>query len=376
MNECNTIPAVTRWQPKREFEVRPSPRVGNRKAYAPPPRANSILLRLDANEGPAPPPSWSGVLTSIDPDALRRYPDKSPLERLIADIRGVDPQQVVVTAGADEAIDRVCRVALGAGRDMVMTTPTFEMIPRYAAWNDATSIAVRWTDGPFPTDQVIESISERTGIVAIVSPNNPTGQVFDPARDLPRIASAAPHLVVLLDLAYVEFADVDPTRLALEWPNVVVIRTLSKAFGLAGLRCGYAMGDARLIEWMRAVGAPYPVSGISLAVAEACLRESPNGRSDYVDQVRVERGRLTAFLAERGALAYPSQANFVLARFPDAAQVWTALADTGIAVRRFDHDPTLADCLRVTCPGDMAAFDRVLSALNDAIATSDKERSR
>jgi histidinol-phosphate aminotransferase len=334
-----------------------------------------MSLRLDANEGPAPSPSWRRALASIDPDALRRYPDKSRLERLIADIRGVDPRQVVVTAGGDEAIDRVCRVALCAGRDIVTTTPTFEMIPRYAAWSDATPTAVPWTDGPFPTDQILETMSGRTGVIAIVSPNNPTGSVFDAARDLAKIASAAPQTVVLLDLAYVEFADFDPTRMALEWPNVVVIRTLSKAFGLAGLRCGYAMGDARLIEWMRAIGSPYPVSGVSLAVAEACLRESPNGGAGYIDRVRVERAHLTAFLGDRGALACPSQANFVLARFPDAARVWAALADAGIAVRRFDHEPMLTDCLRITCPGDPADFERLMSTLGDAIASSGKEQS-
>ena len=154
--------------------------------------------------------------------------------------------------------------------------------------------------------------------------------------------------------------DVDPTRRLLALPNVVVVRSLSKAWGLAGLRVGYAAGDATVLRWMRAAGGPYSVSSTSLEIAEERLAR---GLPD-ISRVRLERSRLIGLLERVGAEAFPSQANFVLARFDDAGRVVRGLAERGIAVRSL---PDLDGCLRITCPGDEDDFARLESALTDTL---------
>jgi histidinol-phosphate aminotransferase len=170
----------------------------------------------------------------------------------------------------------------------------------------------------------------------------------------------------MLDLAYIEFADDDPTDLAQRYPNLVAIRTFSKARGLAGLRVGYAIGSAKAITRLRAAGSPYATSGLSLQLAAMSIATDERRVDAFVDRVRVERSELIDLLTRLGAASLPSQANFVLARFDDAAGVWTRLLEQGVAVRRFDASGPLASALRITCPGDTAAFERLITALESA----------
>ncbi len=344
--------------------LRPAARGASVRAYSPPPGNPSIVLRLDSNEGPEPSPELRLSLDRVSSESIRRYPDASDLERDIAQSFGVEASRVVVTNGGDEAIERIARAMVEPGRGLLTHEPVFEMIPRAARLSGGEVVTVPWLDGTLDVDAMIERLDERVGMVAVVSPCNPTGATV-PLPDLLRLSEAAQRVgaVLLADLAYVEFADEDPTAALLGYENVVVVRTFSKAFGLAGLRMGYAIASETVAGWMRAVGGPYPVSGPSLAVARGAL---VSDSSAYIERVRLERNELADRLQAMGARVQTSSANFVLARFDDATAVWDRLTEAGVAVRRFTRRPGLDDALRITLPGEPKSFAFLLDALGYA----------
>jgi len=345
----------------------PAPRVAAVTAYSPPRHPAPVDLWLDGNEGQRPPDELFAALVMAGPEALRRYPSTSALAAILAGRLGVAAERVLVTAGGDDAIDRVCRATLGDGRTIVLPAPTFEMIARYARLAGGEVVEVAWPGAVYPTEEVIARVDELTALVAIVSPNNPTGAVAT-ADDVRRVCAAARHAVVLVDLAYAEFTDDELSAAALAEPNAVVVRTLSKAWGLAGARVGYAVGSPEIVGWLRAVGAPYAVAAPSLALAEAWLARGELAMAGFVARVREERVALEALLAGLGARVSPSAANFVFVRVRDAAWVRDALAGLGVAVRAFPGRADLADALRISLPGEAAAFARLTRALRAALA--------
>jgi histidinol-phosphate aminotransferase len=342
--------------------IRLASRASGARAYAPPAPSRPIDLRLDANEGPACAIDWRAVL---GPDGLagasiQRYPSTRELEAILSRRWGVTPERVIVTAGGDDAIDRACRVTLEPGRAALLPSPTFEMFDRYARLAGGEVVRVPWGDKPFPTRDLLRAIDDRTAMIVVVSPNNPTGAIA-PIDALAQLSRAAPRALLFVDCAYAEFADEDLTPAALQLPNALVLRTFSKAYGLAGVRVGYAIGPEPVISAMRAAGAPYAASGLSLRIARWALDAGAAER--FAAQIRVEREALTRELARLGARPFPSQANFVLAEFADAAGVWDFLAQQAIAVRKFAPDSGLDRCLRITCPANEQDFARLLAAL-------------
>ncbi|HWL50143.1 MAG TPA: histidinol-phosphate transaminase, partial [Acidimicrobiia bacterium] len=283
--------------------------------YLPPGFDVPIDLDLSKNEGRS---RAEELLDAID-DPRRlvgRYPDTSPLRARLAALHGVSEDRVLVTAGGDDALSRCFLARVTEGGEVVSTYPTFEMIPRYAEQRGATLSEVPWWTGPFPVDEVLGAITGDTEAAFIVSPNNPTGGVAGEI-DLLKVAGETPLLVV--DAAYVEFADSDPTPGLLDAGNVVVTRTLSKAYGLAGLRVGYLLGSPELVAAIGAYGNPYPVSALSAALAETRLARPISELTSFVDEVRRERVVLTGDLIGLGARPLPSQGNFVLTECDDAA---------------------------------------------------------
>jgi histidinol-phosphate aminotransferase len=325
------------------------------------------LLRLNNNEGPRAPQALLAELATLDPELLRRYPDAATVETALAARRGVSPDRVVVTAGADEALDRIYRAYAGPDRPILLPEPTFEMLEHFAALAGAPLVRVPWRTDAFPLDEILARIDNRTAIVVIVSPNNPTGGVAS-EDDVRRIAAAAPRSLLLLDQAYVEYADEDIGAAVLDLANVVVVRTMSKAWGLAGCRVGYAVGSANVIAVLRAAGAPYPVAGPSLALALSLLRGGDAALRAHVTEVRAERAKLRKLLCTRGVDARASQANFVFADFGErAAFVRDGLRARGILVRDFPGRAGLETSLRITLPGDRADFERLTRALETVL---------
>jgi histidinol-phosphate aminotransferase len=327
-----------------------------------------LALKLDSNEGPQPPPALLAALATLDPDVLRRYPDVATLEATLARRVGVSPDRVIVTAGADDAIDRVCRAYLGTGRPMVLSEPTFEMFDHFAKLSGAAALVrVPWRCGEFPLAAFLDRLDEQPAVIAVVSPNNPTGATAT-AADVRRLAEAAPSALVVLDHVYVEYADEDLTPAVLDLPNVVVLRTLSKAWGLAGCRIGYAIASPDVIAKLRIAGAPYAVAAPSIALALRQLADGDAALRAHVARVREERSALCARLTALGLEPLPSQANFILVDCgPRAALLKAGLAALGVVVRDFPKRPGLTTALRITLPGNAAAFEQLVESFASAL---------
>tara|TARA_R110002073_G_scaffold336260_1_gene531344 strand:+ start:77243 stop:78310 length:1068 start_codon:yes stop_codon:yes gene_type:complete len=339
-------------------------RIGSLKPYSPPARDARITLMLDNNEGAPVDQSVLDSIRSISVDDMSRYPDASCLERSIADRFGVNASRVIVTNGGDDAIDRVCRAILNVDDSLLTHTPGFVMIPRWAQLAGAQTKLIDWLDGQFPLNDMLDSIDETTRLIALVSPCNPTGSVID-SQSIIEIASKAQMVgaVVLLDQAYIEFAEDDPIEQVIGLPNVIVVRTFSKAMGLAGLRIGYAIGPQRLIKWLRTVGGPYPVSVPSQVIASAALANCDD-RSEIIARTTEHRALLIHTLKSMGILALESQGNFVLARFGDARGAHESLLNHGVSVRRFRQGGDIESYLRITVPADPSQLNQLIVALN------------
>lgn len=344
----------------------PNDGVAQVAAYSVPRAPTPIDLRLDGNEGMPPPPEFLRDLAASDPEMLRRYPDPKPAEKFLADRLGISADEILVTAGADDALDRACRASLDPGRTFILPEPSFEMLSRYPAILGAEIKSIAWPQGPYPLADVLAAITPRTGAIAIVSPNNPTGACAT-TEDLQAIAEAAPHALIIVDHAYIEYGGEDLTGLALQRPNIVVTRTLSKAYGLAGLRFGYAIANAKVIGWLRAAGSPYSVSSPSLSIACARLLRSDEDVRDHILQIHKERDRLVSLLADLGTEPLPSQANFVMTRCEDALWLRDGMAGLGIGVRAFPDRDNLADAVRITCPGNDEDFERLCHSLSTTL---------
>jgi histidinol-phosphate aminotransferase len=338
--------------------------------YASPAPSYKIDVWLNGNEGLVPP---ADLLRHVDQatEVLRRYPSVAGLEAQIAARFGLPRECVLVTAGADDALNRACLALLDADGEVILPVPTFEMLERYAQLAGARVVPTPWLSGPYPVNAVLDALTTRTALIAVVSPNNPTGAVAS-ADALRQLSARAPQALLLVDLAYVEFAAADLSATALALPNALVVRTFSKAWGLAGLRVGYAIGPPEVVRWLRCVGNPYAVSGLSAALAQAWFSLGECALREFVARVREERSCLVALLAELGAEPLESEANFVLARFRDAHRVWDGLGQRGIAVRRFPDHPQLRDYLRITCPGQPSPFARLSESLRQVLGRSEE----
>lgn len=345
------------------------------RSYAVPTLSGPVDLKLDANEGRPPPRDWLEPVLREAGSSVHLYPKPAELEAALAEHLGVDAAQVLVTAGGDEAIERAVRT-YAPGRALITPAPTFEMFGVYASLYGATVRTLSWGspegDDRFPLAGFCREAAEPdAALLAVVTPNSPTGLAAS-ASDLEAVFQAAdarpsPPLV-LVDHAYVEFAEADLTRVALGHRCGLVVRTLSKAYGLAGLRVGYALGDPEVIGVLRRQGTPYPFSRLSLHVAFRLIREQPSFVSERVQQVRTERTELVKLFTERGHGATPSDANFVWVRVQGqggAEALWRGLRARRIAVRFFDQ--AAPGHLRITCPADPHDFRRLRAELEDLL---------
>ena len=318
-----------------------------------PPLAGRTGLRLDFNENTIGcSPRVLAGLQSLDAESLARYPEREPMEKLVARFLGLDPAQVLLTNGVDEAIHLLCSTYLDPGDEALIVVPTFAMYAIFALAEGARVIEVPAGDNfVFPTQQLLAQISPRTRLIAVANPNNPTGAAVA-GNVLIQIAQAAPQAALLVDEAYFEFHGetlIDRTR---QIENLFVARTFSKAYGLAGLRIGILAGDTRQMAMVRRVASPYSVNVAALAVLPAAIhdQEYVNG---YVAQVRRNRERLQLELGSLGLRYWPSHANFVLVRIGlGHAEFVRALRDRGILVRDRHFDPGCEGCVRLTVGTD------------------------
>jgi histidinol-phosphate aminotransferase len=339
----------------------PSPYAAAIETYRPPKPLTPTDLPLNANEGELLATEWLGMLSELPAEAISGYPSSATLEADIARAFNLDAKQVLVGTGGDDVVERSLRAYLCPGRSVIINDPSFVMLNRYAAMAGGDVVTVPWLDGALPVDDMLAAVDETTIMIVVVSPNNPTGLTAT-ADDLHRLRQGAPHVMLLVDLAYGEFAEEDLTAIALSLPNTIVIRSFSKAWGLAGLRVGWAAGPAEVMEQLRAVGHPYPVAAPSAAIASHML-STPSLVDAFVGRIRDYRQQLAETLSGCGARVTPSQGNFILAQFSDATWVRDALAGMGIAVRAFPDVAILHDRLRITVPGKRSDLERLCKAL-------------
>jgi len=350
-----------------DAKLRTSPHLDGLRAYAVPRAPAPVDLKLDSNEGVSPPHSLLKMLLDAPPETMSRYNGAGDLESLIAEQLDITPDRIIVTAGGDEAIDRACRVYVAPDREVVVPVPTFEMCVTFARLSGGQIRKTPWPDGPFPVDAVLDQVTERTGMIVLISPNNPTGLLIQP-HELEALAAAAPHVLLMVDLAYAPFAEVDLTPTVLRLPNALAVHTLSKGWGMAGLRVGYAVGAPEVIANLRVAGGPYPVSNLSLLLARTWLSEGRDEAARTVALIKDERETLRALLSELGARAYPTQGNFAFAHVDDPLWLRDAMAGMGIGIRYMPPDEGFAAGVRITCPGNDHDFARLTHALRTAMA--------
>lgn len=323
------------------------------------------FIRLNANESP-----WRLPADSTE-RGLNVYPPPRPaiLHTRLAGHYGVDENRLLVTRGSSEAIDVLIRGFCEARRDNIaICPPTFDMYRVYATIQGAGIVRAPLgrDDFALDVDALVSAADERTKIVFVCSPNNPTGIAVPPDK-LERICEAFEgRALVVIDEAYHEFARGDDCLALCErYDHVVLLRTLSKFVALAGARCGIVIGAERLVHFLGNVLPPYtfPTPSIEL-VLEALSRDSLRVARERISLIVAERERLSRALADLPNVArvYPSDANFVLVETHDADRFESDARAANILVRRFRDDPALAGCVRITV-GRPRDNDRLLKAV-------------
>ncbi|WP_376695577.1 histidinol-phosphate transaminase [Wenzhouxiangella sp. EGI_FJ10305] len=328
--------------------------------------ADSAGILLNANENPWPPEGDAGL-------ALNRYPEPQPaaLKHKLAKYYGIDEQNLLLTRGSDEGIDLLNRVFVRPGQDGVITCPPcFGMYALSARIQGARlqEVPLIETAEDFELDLEGLSAAAPAKLLFLCSPNNPTGNGLAAETVLALARERAEQGLVVLDEAYIEFSERPSlaTRVQ-QQPNLVVLRTLSKAFGLAGCRLGALIASAEVIELLRRIIPPYPLPTPAVAAAEAVLEpESVAARREQLDLLMDDKRRLVQALEAHASIrrVWPGEANFVLVRADDGAKLVRDAAAGGIRLRDQSSQPGLANCVRITLgtPEENTTFIEFLQA--------------
>ena len=355
---CQDLPPVPMRQSFRDFAP-----------YDPGFTPVDVLLSANENTYGVPAPVQQLMVQAVANQAFNRYPD--PMSNALRDAiaswqgHGLTRGNVCVSNGGDELLFNLL-LAFGGpdGMPLINCIPTFSVYKLYAQLTGTPCVDVPRT-ADFDVDtQAVEAAMGNGGIVVLTSPNNPTGNLVDPVW-VQRLAQANPTSLILVDEAYIEFASPQAscTPLVTSCRNVACLRTFSKAFCLAGVRCGYLLADPAVIDGLSAVRQPYSVDVAAQAIAQVAV-EHAEAFQPAIRAIMASRDEAIARIgAIPGCVAYPSDANFILVRVPHAHQVWCQLRDCcSILVRDFSGTPGLEDCLRITV-GTPEENDRVIAAL-------------
>jgi len=331
------------------------------------------VVKLNTNENPYPPsPRVLEAIAAVTPEQLRRYPD--PLGNAFRDVAartfGVSREMVICGNGMDDILNLAVRAFSGPEAKLVYPTPTYTLYAVLA--NLQVSMVKEIPFGPNYELPVEEIVAERGRLTFLANPNAPSGTFVSPdvVEDLARRLDG----VLCVDEAYVDFADANCLELAGRFDNVLVMRSLSKGYSLAGLRFGFAIGHPQLIEGLMKVKDSYNVDAIAIAAASAALEDQAYVRETW-RRIRCERERLYHALTDLDMPALPSQSNFLLARpaWSSARRIYESLKARKILVRYFDY-PRVSDCLRITV-GTPEQNDALLAALRE-LRAREKENVR
>jgi histidinol-phosphate aminotransferase len=314
-----------------------------------PPLAGREALRLDFNENTfAPSPRVFERMQQLTAEELTIYPERSSVERVVAAAHGLTSDEIILTNGVDEAIHLMACTFLDADDEALICTPTFFMYDVSISLMTPHLKRVQADDTfAFPFERFREAITPRTKLIIVASPNNPTGTTVS-REHLLALADAAPHAVLMVDEAYFHFFGETVLPDVARYPNLVVARTFSKAYGLANLRIGALFANERIIRFLRKTSSPYNVNGVALAVLPEAVADTA-----YLDwysaQVHTGRARVEAALAELGIRTWPSAANFLLMDIgPRHKELCDRMRAHGVLLRDRSADPGCDGYVRIT----------------------------
>lgn len=344
------------------------------------PRRAPVAVDLSDNTNLwGPHPAALRRIRAATPHDLVRYPEPyaDPLREAVAERFGIDAECVTTGAGSDDVLDSTYRAVWGPGAGISYAAPTFSMADRFAAMNGLEARAVPWDEA---LDDPARLLDGGPALVYVCRPNNPTGTMAPSGwieRLLDVVGPEGP--LVLVDEAYADFAGESLIGLVSSQPRLVVARTLSKAYGLAGLRCGFAVAGPGVVAEIDKSRGPYKVSRLAIEAATEAIRDEEGWIPETVALAIESRTVLTTELGRRGTAPLESHANFVLVPAPsgDARVDAIALRALGVGVRPFEDIPGVGDALRVTV-GPSAMMDRFLGALDEMatpLSSDDRDRS-
>jgi len=311
----------------------------------PPPDAN--VVKLNTNENPYPPsPKVMKVLKEFEGEWLRRYPD--PLATLAreaaAKVYGIPLHWIMATNGSDEMLALLARALLEPGRKIAYPTPTYSLYLTLAEMQDASRVEVPYDEQyRLPVEGLLEAQADLT---FVCSPNNPSATVA-PLSNLKRLAAGLTGILVV-DEAYADFADENALDLVRHYENIIVLRTLSKGYSLAGLRLGFGIARPELLQGLIKIKDSYNVDAVALRAGAAAMTDQVWMKAN-VERIRTSRAQLQKALLQMRFNLWPSQANFILARPATCAarDLYLELRERGILVRYWDR-PRLEDTIRIT----------------------------
>lgn len=294
---------------------------------------NGILLDFNERTLPPSPKVQKVIQDLLRTNKLQLYPEYGELAEKLARYVEVDKDQILVTNGSDQAIDLIFRTFTEAGDTVIIPTPSFAMFYQSAqiVGNKILQPLYTKADLSFPLEEVLGMINESIKLIVVCNPNNPTGTLVS-IEDIEKIAQKASNSIVLVDEAYFEFSGVTAVPLIKKYPNMIVTRTLSKAFGLPSLRVGYVIASEVYISELLKVRGPYDVNMIAYTAANAALDDF-KGIQGYVNEVMTQaKPMIEEFFTKNNITFYPSSANFILFE-ANNEQVEQLLKENGILVR-------------------------------------------
>jgi histidinol-phosphate aminotransferase len=311
------------------------------------PGAGERVIKLNTNENPFPPsPKVMQAIREVEAELLRRYPNSTAdsFRDAAAQVLGVSPDMIMAGNGSDDVLAVAVLTFTGPGDLLAYPDPTYSLYPVIAELDEVKTVTVPWDeDWSLPTDALLAT---KAKAIFLANPNAPSGTFVSPQK-IGELADKFSGLV-LVDEAYVDFAEDNCLPLVRKHENVVVTRTLSKAYSLAGLRFGFAIAQPSVIREMNKARDSYPCDAISVAAATAAIQDQEYAKKTW-EHVRAERQRISSELTQMGWTVLPSQANFILAQTPTGRgrEAYLGLKQQGILVRYFDK-PGLKDKLRIT----------------------------
>lgn len=322
-------------------------------AYVPgeQPKPGSPIIKLNSNENPYPPsPSVLSVLENFDLELLRRYPNPygEEFRQAASKTLGVNSDWIIVGNGSDELLNAVMRACVEPGRKVVYPTPTYVLYSTLTQMQAAELVEIPYGENyEFPLEELIAT---NGAVTFIATPNSPSGHVVA-IDDLQKLASKLSG-VLIIDEAYVDFAEESALSLVKEFENVISIRTLSKGYSLAGVRLGFGIANPKLLSGLYKVKDSYNIDAIACKIGAAAISDQAY-KNECVAKVKASRAKLATELQKLGFRVWDSQTNFILAQPPsgNAEYIYQKLKEKGILIRYFKQ-PKIDDKLRITVGTD------------------------